>query len=273
MSYDKSAVFLEWISIVPLWLRNKGCGSALYEALERLLSNLGYHEIYSHLKWGTEGYWEKRGWKISEENIYIPGAIPGFYIEKPSIMKSDCPTIAGLYKKVITSYVSQPLYAESARGSMLHVFSILTQRENINGAFTEEEIADLTGRAPSTVRYDIKALLTLGLLEPVLKESKRGTYRIPELLEPIEIEAKTYKIPARVKSHVAELKPYLAIFRGDLLRPTKEQLEPTKQELGRIREIDAIEEVIAIIINGDTPYYWLNLKSYLSVQRGTKSSI
>jgi len=273
LSYDKSAVFLEWISIVPLELRNKGYNSVLYEALEILLADLGYHEIYSHLKWGVESYWEKRGWKISEENIYIPGAIPGFYIEKPSVMKSACPTITGLYKKVIASSVSQPSYAESARGSLLHVFSALTQHENINGAFTEEEIAGLTGRAPSTVRYDIRALLTLGLLEPVLKEPKRGTYRIPELLEPIEIGINVYKIPARVKSRVAEIKPYLAMFRGDLLRPTRKQLEPTKQELDRIRAIEDIEEVIMTIIKGDVPHYWTHLESYLGALRGTKNSL
>lgn len=164
-------------------------------------------------------------------------------------------------------------YPASPKGSVLNVFDVLTQCENINGAFTEEEIADLVGRAPSTVRYDIRALLTLGLLEPVLKERKAGTYRVPALLEPIETGANVYKIPAQVKSHVAELKPYLAIFKGDLLRPTKEQLKPTKQELDRMREVEDFEKIIMIIIEGDTPYHWIHLKSYLSELKETKSSI
>jgi|GEM_PF-2848530 len=164
-------------------------------------------------------------------------------------------------------------YPASPKGSILNVFSVLTQRENINGAFTEEEIAGLVGRAPSTVRYDIRALLTLGLLEPVLKEPKLDTYRVPELLEPMELGANTYKIPKRVKSRVDAIKPYLAMFRGDLLRPTRDELEPTKQELDRMREIENIEEIITTIIKGDVPYYWLNLKSYLEALRGPKSSI
>jgi len=147
------------------------------------------------------------------------------------------------------------LHPALPRGSVLNVFTVLTLPENINVAFTEEEIAGLAGRTPSTVRYDIRALLTLGLLEP------------------IEIGANVYKIPERVKSHVGEIKPYLAMFRGDLLRPTRKQLEPTKQELDRMREAEDIEKIIMIIIKGDTLYHWIHLKSYLSGLRGIKNSI
>jgi len=43
-----------------------------------------------------------------------------------------------------------------------------------------------------------------------------------------------YRIPERVKSQVEPIKPHLKKFRGDLLRPTKVQLKPTKDLIAEI---------------------------------------
>ncbi|MEI6631189.1 MAG: ARMT1-like domain-containing protein, partial [bacterium] len=100
------------------------------------------------------------------------------------------------------------------QGSVGYVFETLTKTENINRAFSREEIATLVKRSANTVRYDISALCELGLIE----KAPLGNYIVKD----------------EIKSHISRIRPLLKQFKGHLLRPTKEQLKITKHKVTEI---------------------------------------
>ena len=113
LTFSKKGVFLEWLGIDMGWMKGKGVvGQVIYSELSKLLYELGYREIYGYRKWGSEGFWEKMGWKPSDVAVYIPGT-PGFYIEKPDSVKGHCPSIVELYKGSIESPEVKPIEPQS----------------------------------------------------------------------------------------------------------------------------------------------------------------
>ncbi|MFC1666310.1 hypothetical protein ACFL0P_00370 [Candidatus Omnitrophota bacterium] len=127
VSYDKKGVFLEWFGIEPSWMKGRGVsGPTLYQALARFLHELGYEEIYANIKWGSDDFWENMGFEPAEESIYIPGSIPGFYIEKPGVIRGgNCPTIAQLHKGIITDHVAE------GKASMLNIRGLTPEQHDM----------------------------------------------------------------------------------------------------------------------------------------------
>ncbi|MBL7081806.1 MAG: glycosyltransferase, partial [Candidatus Omnitrophica bacterium] len=94
-TYYKEAVFLEWITIVPLSLRGNGIGSVLYKALAELLKGLGYKYIYGCPRDNTEKFWLRQGWSLSEDKIFASGSKLAYYIEPT---KEPCTARTSLYR-------------------------------------------------------------------------------------------------------------------------------------------------------------------------------